>query len=79
MFLFSHFFEFSGKTFTLLSDDGVTSRVVQHCFEKIDNDEIHTYKVSMKLSGFSLSPTHPGHLLFVKASRTWEDVENVHS
>ncbi|KAL9954875.1 hypothetical protein ACROYT_G042460 [Oculina patagonica] len=36
----------TGKTFTLLSDDGVTSRVVQHCFEKIDNDEIHTYKVT---------------------------------
>ena len=39
--------QFSGKTFTLLSDDGVTTRVVQHCFEKIDNDEIHTYKVGI--------------------------------
>ncbi|XP_068729598.1 centromere-associated protein E-like isoform X2 [Montipora capricornis] len=35
----------TGKTFTLLSDDGITTRVVQHCFEKIDSDEIHTYKV----------------------------------
>ena len=51
-----HLFEFSGKTFTLLSDDGVTTRVVQHCFEKIDNDEIHTYKVSMKLYSFHPSP-----------------------
>ena len=38
----------SGKTFTLLSDDGVTTRVVQHCFERIDNDEIHNYKVRRK-------------------------------
>lgn len=36
-----------GKTFTLLSDDGITTRVVQHCFEKINNDESHTYKVSL--------------------------------
>ena len=54
------FFHFSGKTFTLLSDDGITTRVVQHCFEKIDSDEIHTYKVSLALSSYYLvSPTSP--------------------
>lgn len=34
-----------GKTYTLLSDDGVTTNVVGHCFERIQDDAIHSYKV----------------------------------
>ncbi|XP_048586014.1 centromere-associated protein E isoform X2 [Nematostella vectensis] len=36
----------TGKTYTLLSDDGVTTSVVGHAFERIRDDEIHSYKVT---------------------------------
>lgn len=36
----------TGKTYTLLSDGGVTTRLVSHCFDRIRQDEIHNYRVS---------------------------------
>ena len=36
----------AGKTYSLMSDDGITKTLIDKCFEKIYEDSKHNYKVS---------------------------------
>ncbi|XP_068708780.1 uncharacterized protein [Montipora foliosa] len=37
----------SGKTHTLMAPDGITAGVIERCFKKITQDDLHDYKVTM--------------------------------
>lgn len=36
---------FVGKTYTLMSDNGVTKNLIDQCFQRIQDDIKHSYKV----------------------------------
>lgn len=35
----------TGKTHTLMAPDGITAGVIERCFKKITQDDLHDYKV----------------------------------
>ncbi|XP_029208723.2 kinesin-like protein KIN-7O isoform X2 [Acropora millepora] len=37
----------SGKTHTLMAPDGITAGVIERCFKRITQDDLHDYKVTM--------------------------------
>ena len=40
-------YHFLGKTHTLMAPDGITAGVIERCFKRITQDDLHDYKVTL--------------------------------